>query len=62
MRGLEHLPCAERSWEGGARGLFGLEKRRLQGGYPAAAHCLKGSIKELERDLFTWLCGVRTRG
>lgn len=59
IRGLEHLPCAERNWGGG---LLGLEKRKLQGRYPAAAPLPKGVYKRVGEGLFTWVCGVGTRG
>jgi len=40
--------------------LFSLEKRRLQRNFTAA--CLRGSYKQEEDCLFTWVYIYRTRG
>jgi len=59
LRGLEQLSCEERLRE---RGLFSLEKRRLQGDLIVAFQDLKGAYKQEGEQLFTRVDGDRTRG
>ena len=59
IRGLKHLSCEERLRE---LGLFGLEKRRLQGDLIMAFQYLEGAYKQEGEWLFTWVDSVRTRG
>ena len=57
--GLEHLSCEERLRE---LGLFGLEKRRLQGDLSVAFQYSKGAYKQEGERLFVRVDGDRTRG
>ena len=59
IRGLEQLSCEERLRE---LGLFGLEKRRLQGDLSVAFQYLKGAYKQEGERLFVRVDGDRTRG
>ncbi|TRZ07310.1 hypothetical protein HGM15179_019798 [Zosterops borbonicus] len=59
IRGMEHLSYKERLRE---LGLFGLEKRRLQGDLIVALQYLKGAYKKDEERLFTRPWSDRTRG
>ena len=59
IRGVEHLSCEERLRE---MGLFGLEKRRLQGNLIAAFQYLEGAYKQEGEWLFMRVDSDRTRG
>jgi len=58
-RGPEHLSYEERLRH---LGLFGPEKRRLQGDLIAALQYLQGACKKAAEGLFTRACRDRTRG
>jgi len=58
IRGLEHLCCEERLRESG---LFGLEKRRLQGHLIASFQYLMGAFRREGDNLFSKACCDRTR-
>ncbi|KFQ53582.1 hypothetical protein N333_02417, partial [Nestor notabilis] len=59
IRGLEHLPYADRLRK---LGLFSLEKRRLRGDLIAAFQYLKGAYKDAGEGLFISDCSGKTRG
>ena len=58
IRGLEHLSYGERLRE---LGLFGLERRKLQGDLIVAFQCLKGAYKQEGQLLFMRVDSDRTR-
>ena len=58
IRGLEHLPYRDMLRE---LGLFNLEKRRLRGDRIIAFQFLKGTCKQKENQIFTWVGSERTR-
>ena len=59
IQGLEHLPYEEGL---GDLGLFSLEKRRMRGGLINVYTCLKCGRQRDITNLFSVVCGVRTRG
>ncbi|KFQ67381.1 hypothetical protein N335_06970, partial [Phaethon lepturus] len=59
VREMEHRSCEDRLRE---LGLFGLEKRRLQGDFIAAFQYLKGAYRRDGNRLFSRACCDRTRG
>ena len=59
IRGQEHLSYEERL---GELGLFGLQKRRLQGDFIAAFQYLKGAYRKAGHGVFTRACSDRTSG
>ena len=58
VSGLKHLSYEERLKE---LGLFNLEKRRLRGDRIIAFQFLKGTCKQKENQIFTWVGSERTR-
>ena len=58
-QGMEHLYYKDRLR---GLGLFSLEKRRLQGDLRVALQYLKGSYRKGRDELFSMVCGDRTRG